>query len=194
MANPKPVAISCGEPAGIGIEIAVAAWKSLKDEVPMLWLGDPSHLPEDTAFEVVADPSDAIAVCCKSLPVWAMDFETTRVAGTPDTKHAKGTISAIETAVGFVTEGKCSALCTAPIHKAALKEGADFAFPGHTEFLAHLAGRGDAVMMLACDELRVVPVTIHIPLADVPEQLTARLLNSPTAADQLRINLFSFLG
>ncbi|SHG69695.1 4-hydroxythreonine-4-phosphate dehydrogenase [Cognatiyoonia sediminum] len=176
MADPKPVAISCGEPAGIGIEITVDAWKSLKDDVPLLWLGDPNHLPKGTAFEVVPDPSEAREVCSRALPVWAMDFQTPRVAGTPDPTHAKGTISSIETAVGFVTGGKCAALCTAPIHKAALKEGADFAFPGHTEFLAHLAGRGDAVMMLACDELRVVPATIHIPLADVPEQLTARLL------------------
>ena len=72
--------------------------------------------------------------------------------------------------------GEASALCTAPINKKALKDGAGFAFPGHTEFLAHLAGVGRVVMMLACDALKVVPVTIHIPIAEVPRALTEDLL------------------
>ena len=72
--------------------------------------------------------------------------------------------------------GRVAGLCTAPIHKAALIDGASFAWPGHTEFLADLAGVTQVAMMLACDTLRVVPVTIHIPLAEVPERLTARLL------------------
>jgi 4-hydroxythreonine-4-phosphate dehydrogenase len=70
---------------------------------------------------------------------------------------------------------------TAPIHKKALKDGAGFAFPGHTEFLAHLAGGCDVVMMLACPELRVVPATIHIPLAEVPGALTPDLLRRTLA-------------
>ena len=69
--------------------------------------------------------------------------------------------------------GEAAAICTAPIHKKALKDGAGFAFPGHTEYLAHLAGVDRVVMMLACPELRVVPATIHIPLAEVPQALTA---------------------
>ena len=76
----------------------------------------------------------------------------------------------------LVQGGEASALCTAPIHKKALKDGAGFAFPGHTEYLAHLAGVGRVVMMLACDTLRVVPVTIHIPLSEVPGALTPALL------------------
>ena len=74
--------------------------------------------------------------------------------------------------------GEASAVCTAPIHKKVLKDGAGFAFPGHTEFLAHLAGVDRVVMMLACPQLRVVPVTIHIPLAEVPAALTAELLEA----------------
>ncbi len=87
-------------------------------------------------------------------------------------------IQVIERAVGLVLSGKASALCTAPIHKKALKDGAGFPFPGHTEFLAHLAGVERVVMMLACPELRVVPATIHIALAEVPAALTEALLEA----------------
>jgi 4-hydroxythreonine-4-phosphate dehydrogenase len=85
-------------------------------------------------------------------------------------------IDAIALGVRLVQQGACSALTTAPIHKKALKDGAGFAFPGHTEFLAHLAGVERVVMMLAAPGLRVVPATIHIPLAEVPHALTAALL------------------
>jgi 4-hydroxythreonine-4-phosphate dehydrogenase len=85
-------------------------------------------------------------------------------------------VAVIARAVGLVQSGAASAVCTAPVHKKALMDGAGFAFPGHTEFLAHLAGVGQVVMMLVCPGLRVVPVTIHIPLADVARSLTARLL------------------
>jgi len=85
-------------------------------------------------------------------------------------------IDAIALGVDLVAQGSCCAVCTAPIHKQALIDGAGFAYPGHTEFLAHLAGRDRVVMMLACDMLRVVPATIHIPLSLVPERLTAAAL------------------
>ena len=87
----------------------------------------------------------------------------------------------IERAVGLVQAGLASAVCTAPIHKKALKDGAGFGFPGHTEFLAHLAGVERVVMMLASPDLRVVPVTIHIALAEVPVALTAALLEDTPA-------------
>jgi 4-hydroxythreonine-4-phosphate dehydrogenase len=97
-------------------------------------------------------------------------------------------IDAIETGVSLVQSGAASALCTAPIHKKALIDGADFAYPGHTEFLAALAGRSRVVMMLASEQLRVVPATIHIPLSQVPSRLTPDLLRDTIAitADGLR--------
>lgn len=156
-----PIAISCGEPAGIGPEIAVAAWKALGHDIPMLWIGDPSHLPPGT-------PTD--------FPVLAQDFGAPRTPGQPNAAHAQGVIDAIATGVRLINDGGARALCTAPIHKAALIDGADFSYPGHTEYLAALAGDVPVVMMLACDALRVVPATIHIPLAEVPNALTARLL------------------
>lgn len=169
----QPIVISCGEPAGIGPEIAVAAWQALKAEIPMLWIGDPGHLPKGTAFHAATDPADIHPF---KLTVLARDFGSVAVAGKPDPAHAQGVIAAIADGVALVQSGAARALCTAPIHKAALIDGADFAYPGHTEYLAALAGTDQVVMMLACDALRVVPATIHIPLAQVPSKLTARLL------------------
>jgi 4-hydroxythreonine-4-phosphate dehydrogenase len=169
----QPVVISCGEPAGIGPEIAVAAWAALKSEIQMLWIGDPRHLPVGTAYHEATDPSDIHPF---KMTVLARDFGPAAVAGKPSPAHAKGVIAAIADGVALVQSGAARALCTAPIHKAALIDGADFAYPGHTEYLAALAGTDQVVMMLACDTLRVVPATIHIPLAEVPRKLTASLL------------------
>lgn len=172
----KPIAISCGEPAGIGPEIAVAAWQALRADIPLLWIGDPKHLPDGTPFTAVNTPSDADAISKTALPVLACDFGPQATPGTANPAHAQGVIDAIATGVDLVTKGTARAICTAPIHKAALIDGADFAYPGHTEYLAALAGVDRVVMMLACDAVRVVPTTIHIPLSDVPDQLTASLL------------------
>ena len=169
----RPIAISCGEPAGIGPEIAAAAWASLGDDIPLAWLGDPRHLPKGTPVHETDDPCDQRA---GKLTVLARDFGPSAVPGSPNPAHAQGVIDAISDSVALVQQGKARAVCTAPIHKAALIDGADFAYPGHTEYLAALAGMSQVVMMLACDALRVVPTTIHIPLKDVPEQLSAALL------------------
>ncbi len=170
----KPIAISCGEPAGIGPEISVAAWRAIGHETPMVWLGDPTHLPAGTDWQEV--PNAAAAATATAFPVLARDFGAPRQAGTPNPVHAQGVIDAIADAVELVQMGECSAVCTSPIHKQALIDGADFAYPGHTEYLAALAGRDSVVMMLACDLLRVVPATIHIPLSEVPKQLSAATL------------------
>jgi len=170
----KPIAISCGEPAGIGPEIALAAWQHLRHDIPMVWIGDPTHLPDGTDWQDAQNPADAANA--SAFPVLVRDFGAPRVAGAPNPAHAQGVIDAIADAVNLVTSGDCAALCTAPIHKQALIDGAGFAYPGHTEYLAALAGRDSVVMMLACDVLRVVPATIHIPLSDVADKLTAATL------------------
>ncbi len=96
--------------------------------------------------------------------------------GRPDPAHAQAVIRVIARAVELVNSGACSAVVTGPINKKALKDGAGFSHPGHTEYLAALAGVPRVVMMLASEMLRVVPATIHIPLADVPRMLDRRLL------------------
>lgn len=172
----RPVALSCGEPAGIGPELAEAAWTALGTDLPFFWIGDPAHLPGTVPHVVLQDPAEAAERFAGGLPVWPIAMPGPRVPGMPQAAHAAGVIHAIEEGVRLVQSGKASALCTLPIHKQALAEGAGFAFPGHTEFLAHLAGADEVVMMLASDRLRVVPVTIHIAIADVPTALTPGLL------------------
>ncbi|UWR23836.1 4-hydroxythreonine-4-phosphate dehydrogenase PdxA [Sulfitobacter sp. S190] len=172
----RPIVLTCGEPAGIGPEIATRAWAALADKVPMLWLGDPRHLPSDAVYKVIDHPSEAADVSGRALPVLAHPFAGDATPGTPDPRNAQGVIDVIARAVDLVRTGDAAAICTAPLHKKALKDGADFAYPGHTEYLAALAGQSDVVMMLASDALRVVPTTIHIPLEDVPAALTPNLL------------------
>ncbi len=171
------IAISCGEPAGVGPEVAAKAWAELRHEMAMVWIGDPSHLPVGTPYECIETPAQAEALTARVLPVLAMDFGAPLTPGIARPEHASGVIASIETAVRLVQDGQCSAMCTAPIHKKALADGAGFAYPGHTEFLAALGGVERVVMMLACDELRVVPTTIHIALEDVPASFTPELLS-----------------
>ncbi len=132
-----------GEPAGIGPEIADAALRALGGRIGA------------RPLKLVGDE----AVLAR------------RVPGRPDVANAPAVIAAIETAVQACLAGEAAAVVTAPINKAVLMQ-AGFGFPGHTEFLAHLTGTGRAVMMLASETLRVVPLTIHMPLAEVPGAIT----------------------
>lgn len=172
----RPVVLTCGEPAGIGPEVACRAWATLAARIPMVWLGDPRHLPAGTPHQVIAHASEAAAISAHALPVLPHAFASPVTPGTPEPANAAGVIAVIARAVGLVQAYEASAICTAPIHKKALKDGADFAYPGHTEYLAALAGGVDVVMMLASEQLRVVPATIHIALAEVPRTLTPALL------------------
>ena len=169
---PPPVLVmTCGDPAGIGPEIAA---KCAGDEnPPFAWIGDPAHLPPATRWQEIDTPAEAMALAPGTLAVLRHPFPGPASPGRPDPAHAAEVIGVIERATTLVQDGAAAGLVTCPINKKALIEGAGFAFPGHTEFLAHLAGGCDVVMMLACDDLRVVPATIHIPLSEVPRRLTA---------------------
>ncbi len=177
-----PVALTCGEPAGVGPELAVKAWHELGADLPFFLIGDPRHLPRDVSAIEIADPAEAADAARHGVPLLAHRFAAPATAGVATPANAQGVIDVIRRGVDLVQSGAASALCTGPIHKKALQDGAGFGFPGHTEFLAHLAGVKQVVMMLASDQLRVVPVTIHIAIAEVPAMLTADLL-----ADNIRI-------
>ncbi len=172
----KPLVMSCGDPSGIGPEIAVRARKALGRDNPFCWIGDPAHLPAGTQWQEIDTPAAADTVPADSLPVLPHPFPAQARHGAPDPANAPAIIACIARGVALVQAGAASGLVTCPINKAALKAGAGFAFPGHTEYLADLAGGVPVVMMLACEQLRVVPVTIHIPLAHVARALTPALL------------------
>ncbi len=168
-----PLVVSSGEPAGIGPELAV---KARAAGAVFAWIGDPRHLPRGTRLTEIATPAQARSVRPDRLPVLPLDAGPAPAPGRPDPALAAGVVAAIETGVRLVQSGAASGIVTLPIHKKALIDGAGFAFPGHTEFLAHLGGVPRAVMMLAGRGLRVVPATIHIPLSQVPARLTPALL------------------
>ncbi|WP_308917318.1 4-hydroxythreonine-4-phosphate dehydrogenase PdxA [Jannaschia sp. LMIT008] len=169
-----PIAVTCGEPAGIGLEV-VASAHPLAPDVPFFAIGNPDHFAgHGVPIRVIADPGE---VGPDALCVLPHDIPGPATPGRPDPRHASGVIDVIARAVDLTRRGVAGAVCTAPINKKALTDGADFAHPGHTEYLAALAGDADVVMMLACDALRVVPATIHIPLDRVADALTPALLD-----------------
>ncbi len=174
-----PVALTCGEPAGVGLEIAARAWTVLRDSLPFFLIADRAHaraVAGPVPLVEIDDPGAAAVAAAEGLPLLHHDFPAPAAPGRPDPANAAAVIDVIARAVGLVQAGRAAALTTGPIHKKALKDGAGFAFPGHTEYLADLAGGHRPVMMLAAPELRVVPVTIHIPLSEVPGALTPDLL------------------
>ncbi|GLS42073.1 4-hydroxythreonine-4-phosphate dehydrogenase [Methylobacterium brachythecii] len=190
MTDDTPLALTLGDPAGIGPELTLAAWRARaeRDVPPFLLIGDPEFLEAAAhrlgLFVPVAevDPEYAVEVFPRALPVWPLPSGT-RVAttpGLPDPANAGAIIESITAAVELVRARRASAVVTNPIAKFVLTQ-VGFAHPGHTEFLAALAtepGR-DAplpVMLLWSETLSVVPVTIHVALRRVPDLLTQDLV------------------
>jgi 4-hydroxythreonine-4-phosphate dehydrogenase len=179
-----PLALTMGEPAGIGGEIALQAWLRRGEGVPPFYLiDDPGRLAAladrlgwNVPLCAIGDPrestSQALAVFAGALPVLTVGGIPRAAPGHPDPADAALVIGAIDAAVAAVQGGRAAAVVTNPINKDALYR-AGFRHPGHTEYLAELAGaRASAVMMLASAELRVVPVTIHLALRQAVEQLS----------------------
>jgi 4-hydroxythreonine-4-phosphate dehydrogenase len=183
-----PIALTVGEPGGIGPDITIAAWlRRFEEDVPaFLFLGDADVLARralamgvDLTTARVA-PEDAVATFADALPCLADSPPLNGTPGVLDPSDAPAIVASIRGAVEMLRAGRAGAVVTNPIHKKALND-IGFPFPGHTEFLAHLAEELFAVtcrsvMMLAGPDLRVVPVTIHIPLAAVPAALTNDLI------------------
>jgi len=175
----RPLALTCGDPSGIGPEVTLKAWTKLRDDIPFVMLGDVDHLRaqgEDMGVPVTPIDHPDAAMIASGLPVMHLPLAEQPTPGRPQLANAQTTIDSIENAVALTLQGHTSAVVTNPITKKVLSDGAAFPYPGHTEFLAALAQAPRSVMMLAAPELRVVPVTIHIPLSDVPAALTPELI------------------
>jgi len=188
-----PLALTSGDPAGVGPEIALAARASGRVAHPFFVIGDPVHLAPlaaraGVALAEIGGAEEAATAYAHALPVLPLALAAPAPPGRPDPANAAAVMAAINRAVTLVQGGAAAAVVTNPINKKALKDGAGFTFPGHTEYLAHLGGVARPVMMLASPLLRVVPVTIHIPLAEVPRALTAELIEDTAriTADGLR--------
>ncbi|MEO0428883.1 MAG: 4-hydroxythreonine-4-phosphate dehydrogenase PdxA [Pseudomonadota bacterium] len=170
-----PLALTMGDPAGIGGEIALRAWAGGEVAHPFFLIDDPARLaalPSAPPIRAISTPSAATRIWHEALPVLPLPLAAPAPPGEPAPANAPVVVAAIERAVALARSGEASAVVTNPINKKALYEGAGFAFPGHTEFLAELGGVSHTVMMIAGPTLRTVPITIHEPLARVPEILT----------------------
>jgi 4-hydroxythreonine-4-phosphate dehydrogenase len=170
-----------GEPAGIGGEIALEAWlRRWSEAVPPFFVIDcPARLARiaaklrvDVPIAEIASPGQARSAFAEALPVLPLSRAVEATAGQPDPKNADAVIESITRAHALVAAGSAAAMVTNPIQKSALY-AAGFAHPGHTEFLAALAGGATPVMMLAVEGLRVVPVTVHESLRAALDHLTA---------------------
>ena len=177
-----PLALTLGDPAGIGPEIVVKAWRALKDEGPAFFVvGDAQSLASAPAggapILAIGSPHDAKGAFADGIPVLDLPLRAPVVAGQPSSAAAPSIIQWIETAVGLALSGTVAGVVTAPIAKAPLYE-AGFKFPGHTEFLGELTaaasydGARGPIMMLTAQDLRVTLVTVHDPLAKVPGKLS----------------------
>jgi 4-hydroxythreonine-4-phosphate dehydrogenase len=182
------LALTIGDPAGIGPDVALRAW-SLRAEQsipPFLLIADPLQLAARASklgIKVIIEHSNCENVdqiFANALPVLPLNNRHAEAPGTPNTGNAAGTIEAIDRAVALTFEGKTSAVVTCPIAKKPLYD-AGFQFPGHTEYLGHLCAMRtgkpvNPVMMIAGPDLRTIPVTIHIPLKDVAQSLTSEAI------------------
>jgi len=184
----RPLALTLGEPAGIGPDITFAAWQKRAELAlpPFYLLADPDFIERRARLLGLRIPVSAVApegatnAFARALPVVALDEKVTAEPSHPDASSAPAAIAAIQRAVADVFAGRAHAVVTNPVAKAVLYR-TGFAEPGHTEYLARLVqkhtGRAARpVMMLWSPELAVVPVTIHLPVRDVPGRLTTTLI------------------
>lgn len=177
------IAMTMGEPAGIGGEIALKAWLNHRGLPPFFVIDDPSRLADlvsrlglPITLRKIGAPEEAAAVFPDALPVYPLALPKPAIPGRLDLGNAAAVQRAIETATEFAMAGRVSAIVTNPIQKQILYK-AGFGYPGHTEFLAALAGSTTRpVMMLACSQLRVIPVTIHIGLRRALDALTTDVI------------------
>ncbi|CAO3451357.1 4-hydroxythreonine-4-phosphate dehydrogenase (EC 1.1.1.262) [Azospirillum argentinense] len=184
-----PLALTMGEPAGIGGEIALKAWAEARAKAgaaradgavpPFVLLDDPARLEALAArlglpvpVKAVGSMAEGAALFGAALPVLPQPLAAPVTPGRPDPANGAAVIASIDRAVELVRRGEASAVVTNPIQKSALY-AAGFRHPGHTEYLAHLAGlTEEPVMMLAAQDLRVVPVTIHVSVRDAVPLVT----------------------
>jgi 4-hydroxythreonine-4-phosphate dehydrogenase len=186
MTEAAPLAVTMGEPAGVGGELSLKAWlahhRVEAGGRAFFVLDDPARLSAlalklglDVPLHEIARPAEAREAFARALPVLPIPLVVEAKPGKPDPVNAGATLEAIERAAAYAMSGEAAGIVTNPIQKKTLQE-AGFRHPGHTEYLAELAGGVEVAMMLACPQLRVVPVTIHLSLADAVRTLDSEAI------------------
>lgn len=178
-----PLAVSLGDPAGIGPEVTAKAWaaRDAQNLPPFFAVGDERSLAAvwSGPTRLITDPSETGETFSDALPVMQVEDAGPIAPGNPNMEGARCALAALEIAVGLARSGAASGIVTGPISKSCLY-AIGFTHPGQTEFVAERCGiaSANAVMMLAGPTLRVVPATTHVPLAEVADRLTIELLVS----------------
>jgi 4-hydroxythreonine-4-phosphate dehydrogenase len=181
MAVIAPIAVTLGDPAGVGPEVTAGAWEARESAAipPFFAVGDAAAVEKvwGGPVERVNSIDGVTSAFARALPVWQVEDSGPIIPGQPSAQGALCAIHALECGIGFVRQQAASALVTGPVSKRAL-HAIGYTHPGQTEFIAERCGitADNAVMMLAGPALRVVPLTVHIPLADVPAALTTELI------------------
>jgi 4-hydroxythreonine-4-phosphate dehydrogenase len=179
----RPLAVSLGDPAGIGPEVLAKCWdgRAAFGVPPFLAIGDPRSVAEvwDGPIELIEDPQEADSVFDYALPLIQIASAEGDVPGRPSVAGAHCSLDSLEIAVGLARSGSAAAVVTGPISKEQLY-AIGFAHPGQTEFVAERCGvsHGNVAMMLAGPTLRTVPVTTHVSLVDVPQHLSTALIEA----------------
>ena len=180
---PSPLAVSLGDPAGIGPEVVAKCWdnRSAFDLPPFVAIGDPRSLAAvwDGPIEIIDDPREADSAFDVGLPLLQLASAQADIPGHPSVAGAHCSLDSLELAVGLARSGSAAAVVTGPVGKEQLY-GIGFTHPGQTEFVAERCGVSSAnvAMMLAGPTLRTVPVTTHLPFAEVAGRLTSALIES----------------
>ena len=179
--NRRPIAVTMGDPAGVGPEVTARAWAARRENSlpPFVAIGDAAAISAvwDGPVARVTDMDEVVRAFGDALPVWHLEDSGPLTPGQPTPAGATCALHTLETGIGLTRNQASSALVTGSVSKYAL-HGIGYTHPGQTEFIAERCGvtATNAVMMLAGPSLRVVPLTVHIPLAEVPERLTIELI------------------
>ena len=181
MPDSRPLIVTPGEPAGIGAEIAIKSWCAGHRDICVIEAPDrmaeiAATLGTPIAIKTITHP-DQFNADQDALHIMPIDWPVPPIAGSPDSRNGQVVVDAITTAAKFCQSGAASGMVTNPIQKSSLYD-AGFGYPGHTEFLASLGhvDAGGPMMMLACDDLKVVPLTIHIPISAVAGSLSQDII------------------
>lgn len=191
----RPFVITPGDPAGIGAEITIKSWCAGYKDICLIESPDriekiATELDTPIAIKTITHPNQ-FTIENKVLQIVPIDWPVTPVAGSPDSRNGQTVVDAIATAAEFCREKSAAGMVTNPIHKSTLYD-AGFTYPGHTEFLASIGevAVGGPMMMLACNQLKVVPLTIHIPISEIANNLSQGLIVSAVSLLDMSLRRF----
>lgn len=176
-----PIAVSLGDPAGIGPEITGKTWAGRDDHAlkPFFAVGDPGSIRAvwDGPVEKIESPDQAESVFSRALPLLPVESGEAVTPGRPTPEGARCALDSLELAVGLARSDAALAVVTGPVSKSRLYD-IGFSHPGQTEFVAERCGvsRDNIAMMLAGPSLRTIPITTHIPLRDVPDIISVEMV------------------